>query len=233
MIQRPPACLKDSSFGVLFFKNNGTMSCSKWHKSQPTIMSRPHYIILLFLSFFILFINASKPVQKSKYAWVSFLYGTSYFNPLRVMQASLRRSGTPYDIVTLVDIDVTSHYRNILELDGTIVLDIPKKISNSYSNDPVYQARFGAVMSKLNMFNMTQYEKIVYLDADTMMIDTFEKNNDVLFKCGDFCAVFINPCIFNSGVMVIRPSPELFSDMISKVTYPSFSLLYLLSLYSV
>lgn len=134
------------------------MSCPNWHKSQPTIMSRPHYILLLFLSFLILFIDASKPVQKSKYAWVSFLYGTSYFNPLRVMQASLRRSGTPYDIVTLVDNDVTSHYRNILELDGTIVLDIPKKISNSYSSDPVYQARFGAVMSKLNMFNMTQYE---------------------------------------------------------------------------
>jgi len=134
------------------------------------------------------------------------------------MQASLRRSGTPYDIVTLVDTDVGPYYRRILESDGTIVLDIPKKIDNSYAGDAVFQDRFAAVMSKLNMFNMTQYEKIVYLDADTMMIDQFHKSNDVLFKCGDLCAVFINPCIFNSGVMVIKPSSKLFEDMISKVS---------------
>ncbi|PRP86893.1 hypothetical protein PROFUN_03641 [Planoprotostelium fungivorum] len=172
-------------------------------------------LFLTLLSISIASSDATKP--KSRYAWVSFLYGTSYFTTLRVMQASVRRSGTPHDIVTLVDEDVGPSYRKRLQEDGVIVLDIPKRIENSYAGDAVFQSRFGAVMSKLNMFNMTQYEKIIYMDADTMMIDQFHKNNDVLFECGDFCAVFINPCIFNSGVMVIKPNSDLFADMISKI----------------
>eukprot|EP01117_Protostelium_nocturnum_P011125 TRINITY_DN4040_c0_g1_i1.p1 TRINITY_DN4040_c0_g1~~TRINITY_DN4040_c0_g1_i1.p1 ORF type:complete len:515 (+),score=88.39 TRINITY_DN4040_c0_g1_i1:235-1779(+) len=156
---------------------------------------------------------------KTKYAWVSFLYGTTYFWPLRVMQSSLRKHNTVYDIVTLVDQDVTVEYRKILMKDGTRVLDIPSTIKNPYQDEKIYQNRFGAVMSKLNMFNLVEYEKIVYLDADTMML----KNSDELFNCGDFCAVFINPCIFNSGVMVISPSTKLFQDMISKVAeLPSY-----------
>eukprot|EP01117_Protostelium_nocturnum_P011633 TRINITY_DN4227_c0_g1_i1.p1 TRINITY_DN4227_c0_g1~~TRINITY_DN4227_c0_g1_i1.p1 ORF type:complete len:557 (+),score=165.54 TRINITY_DN4227_c0_g1_i1:192-1862(+) len=156
---------------------------------------------------------------KTKYAWVSFLYGSTYYWPLRVMQNSLRMQGTKYDIVTLVDSNVPEELRNSLIMDGTRVMDIPKPIQNRYQDERIFQSRFGPVMSKLNMFNMTEYEKIVYLDADTMVLE----NSDILFQCGDFCAVFINPCIFNSGVMVIKPSDKLFSEMISKLPYlPSY-----------
>lgn len=49
------------------------------------------------------------------------------------------------------------------------------------------------------------------LDADNL----FLRKTDELFQCGQFCAVFINPCIFHTGLFVLqvefrsRPSSNL------------------------
>lgn len=40
------------------------------------------------------------------------------------------------------------------------------------------------------------------LDADNL----FLQNTDELFQCGQFCAVFINPCIFHTGLFVLQVS---------------------------
>ncbi|KAJ0860306.1 putative glycogenin glucosyltransferase [Helianthus annuus] len=37
---------------------------------------------------------------------------------------------------------------------------------------------------------------------------------DELFQCGQFCAVFINPCIFHTGLFVLEPSSKVFKDML-------------------
>ncbi len=60
---------------------------------------------------------------------------------------------------------------------------------------------------------MTQYERIVLMDADVLVMD----NMDELFICGNFCAVSINPCIFHIGVIVLEPNTEIFADMILKL----------------
>ena len=38
--------------------------------------------------------------------------------------------------------------------------------------------------------------------------------------CGEFCAAVINPCIFNSGVLVLTPNSQLFSEMKVTATRP-------------
>ena len=44
------------------------------------------------------------------------------------------------------------------------------------------------------------------------------KNIDDLFGCpGKLCATFINPCIFNAGLMVFNPSQATFVDMAEKL----------------
>lgn len=44
------------------------------------------------------------------------------------------------------------------------------------------------------------YDRVVMLDADNL----FLQNTDELFQCGQFCAVFINPCIFHTGLFVLQ-----------------------------
>jgi inositol phosphorylceramide glucuronosyltransferase 1 len=83
-----------------------------------------------------------------------------------------------------------------------------------------YPARFWGVYTKLSVFNMTQYRRVVYLDADTVVV----RNVDELFACEGFCAVLRHSERLNSGVMVLEPSEELFADMMNHVdTTPSYT----------
>ncbi|CAM0903454.1 unnamed protein product [Alopecurus aequalis] len=51
------------------------------------------------------------------------------------------------------------------------------------------------------------------LDSDNM----FLQNTDELFQCGQFCAVFINPCIFHTGLFVLKPSMEVYKNMLHEL----------------
>jgi hypothetical protein len=60
---------------------------------------------------------------------------------------------------------------------------------------------------------LTEYERVVLLDADNLAL----RNMDELFLCGEFCAVFLNPCIFHTGLVVLKPSLTVFQDMQEKL----------------
>jgi hypothetical protein len=51
---------------------------------------------------------------------------------------------------------------------------------------------------------------VAFIDSDAVAL---EDASDI-FKCGTFCAVFIDACTFNSGVMVLTPSSIIFEDML-------------------
>lgn len=77
------------------------------------------------------------------------------------------------------------------------------------------------VYSKLAVFGLTQYQRVVYLDADTLVVST---SVDRLLDCPAtvLCAALRHSEAFNSGVMVLRPSQALHADMVAKVaTLPS------------
>ncbi|KAI3875696.1 hypothetical protein MKW92_030918, partial [Papaver armeniacum] len=51
---------------------------------------------------------------------------------------------------------------------------------------------FKLTLNKLYAWSLVEYERVVMLDSDNMFI---QKTGE-LFQRGQFCAVFINPCIF-------------------------------------
>ncbi len=66
--------------------------------------------------------------------------------------------------------------------------------------------------TKINVWNQTQYEKIVFLDSDTLPI----KNIDELFELSDEFSAAPDigwPDIFNSGVFVTKPNVKTFADL--------------------
>ncbi len=75
---------------------------------------------------------------------------------------------------------------------------------------------------KLRLWELDQFEKIVFLDADTLVI----RNIDRLFGFPEFCAA---PNLYeslddfhrmNSGVFVAQPSRHTFADMLSRLDSP-------------
>ncbi|PON45970.1 Glycosyl transferase [Parasponia andersonii] len=147
--------------------------------------------------------------QTTDEAYVTLLYGDEFLLGVRVLGKSIRDTGSTKDMVVLVSDGVSDYAVKLLEADGWIV----KKISLLANPNQVRPKRFWGVYTKLKIFNMTNYKKVVYLDADTIVVKSIED----LFKCGKFCANLKHSERLNSGVMVVEPSQKVFNDMMSKV----------------
>ncbi|KAK1582886.1 hypothetical protein Q3G72_019255 [Acer saccharum] len=145
----------------------------------------------------------------SEQAYVTLLYGDEFLLGVRVLGKSIRETGSNKDMVVLVSDGVSDYAKKILQADGWKV----EEISLLANPNQVRPTRFWGVYTKLKIFNMINYKKVVYLDADTIVV----KNIEDLFKCSKFCANLKHSERLNSGVMVVEPSEELFNDMMSKV----------------
>jgi alpha-N-acetylglucosamine transferase len=73
--------------------------------------------------------------------------------------------------------------------------------------------------TKFQIFNLIEYDKIVFLDADVMVL----KNLDHLFKKphmtaaldGEYWNLWPSWPHFNSGCLVIEPSTDLFNNILN------------------
>ncbi len=85
-----------------------------------------------------------------------------------------------------------------------------------------HPAKLTHVYSKLAVFNLTAYSRVVYLDADTLVVPP---GADALFRCrGALCAVMRHSERFNSGVMVLTPSAATARNMSALLTtLPSYT----------
>ncbi|CAK7340722.1 unnamed protein product [Dovyalis caffra] len=66
--------------------------------------------------------------------------------------------------------------------------------------------------SKLRLWQLTDYDKVIFIDADLIVL----KNIDKFFAYPQLSAAPNDKVLFNSGIMVIEPSMCLFEDMMSK-----------------
>ncbi|KAJ4833365.1 Inositol phosphorylceramide glucuronosyltransferase 1 [Turnera subulata] len=154
--------------------------------------------------------------QRTQEAYVTLLYGDEFLLGVRVLGKSIRDTGSTRDMVVLVSDGVSDYAKKLLEADGWIV----EMISLLANPNQVRPKRFWGVYTKLKIFNMTNYKKVVYLDADTIVVKSIED----LFKCAKFCANLKHSERLNSGVMVVEPSETVFNDMMGKVkTLPSYT----------
>lgn len=70
--------------------------------------------------------------------------------------------------------------------------------------------------TKLHIWNLSQLNKVVYIDADALVLE----NIDELFKIQSTFAAspdIFPPDKFNAGVLVIEPNSSIFQEMISLV----------------
>lgn len=68
-------------------------------------------------------------------------------------------------------------------------------------------------LTKLHIFRLTQYKKVIYLDADTLVLRSISH----LFEVPEVFSAAPDigwPDAFNSGVMVVTPSEKTFEDLI-------------------
>ena len=73
--------------------------------------------------------------------------------------------------------------------------------------------RWGHMATKLRLWQMTQYERIMYLDADTVLTGPV----DATFKSvrGFAAEKALHHTHFNAGVMLLTPSEQTFAELLA------------------
>ncbi|XP_031248492.1 putative glucuronosyltransferase PGSIP8 isoform X1 [Pistacia vera] len=151
--------------------------------------------------------------HKNAYATMMYM-GTprdyEFYVATRVLIRSLARLHVDADLVVIASVDVPPRWVQALEQeDGAKVVRV-ENLNNPYKH---FDKRFKLTLNKLYAWNLVDYDRVVMLDSDNL----FLQNTDELFQCGQFCAVFINPCIFHTGLFVLKPSKEVFKDMVHEL----------------
>lgn len=147
-------------------------------------------------------------------AYVTLITSDSYVAGAGVLARSLKSSGTKRSIWCLAaskqlstnSLDILkSIFDGITEVD---CLDSGDKCNLELLGRP----ELGPTFTKLHLWKLTQFKKVVFMDADTLVL----KNIDDLFEREEFsaCSDIGWPDCFNSGVFVAVPSEETYKKLI-------------------
>ena len=152
---------------------------------------------------------------RSAYAFATLLYTDEFLVGARTLGASLAATGTRHDMVALVAPSVSPRAEAALMRDGWRV----RRVTTRANPNADYPSRFWGVYTKLEVFALTDYERVVYLDADTLVVQSLDSAFDCAIAAldadadGAFCANLKHSDKMNTGVMVLTPSAELHDDM--------------------
>lgn len=151
-----------------------------------------------------------------KRAYVTMICGgDSYVPGAEALGHSIVESGSREQRVAMVTSDVSQEACQQLIANGWEIR-LVEPIANPRPNEELLFARFGLSFTKLRVFDFEEYDKLVFLDADTIVM----RNVDHLFDHPGIAAApdFLMPDKFNSGVMVIEPAHDLFLRLIQGLT---------------
>lgn len=151
--------------------------------------------------------------MSSKNAFVTLATNDSYAFGALVLGQSLREVGTAAQLAVLVTRGVTEPvlaalravFNNVQEVS---LIDSEDLVRLALLNRP----ELGVTLTKLHCWRLTQYERCVFMDSDTLVL----QNIDDLFERPELSAApdVGWPDCFNSGVYVYQPSEETYRKLL-------------------
>ena len=160
----------------------------------------------------------------NKYSYVTLLSDDSYIYGIILLQESLKKVNTKYPLMVLVTSNVTPPIINILEqleLKYKIIEPIRYEHILAYNkkSNPLLAKVWLSCLTKLKIFEMTEMDKWLFLDADIMVM----KNLDHLFEHphltsaldGEYFNLWPEWDHFNSGILVIEPNKQEYDNIIN------------------
>ncbi|KAH0456551.1 hypothetical protein IEQ34_014458 [Dendrobium chrysotoxum] len=157
-------------------------------------------------------------VGVKRHAYAAMMYmGTprdyEFYVATRVMMRSLSKLRVDADLVVIASVDVPIEWVQAMKEEDMVKVVTVENLKNPYEQQKNFNVRFKLTLNKLYAWSLVDYDRVVMLDSDNL----FLQGTDELFQCGQFCAVFINPCIFHTGLFVLQPSMNVFKDMLHEL----------------
>jgi alpha-N-acetylglucosamine transferase len=175
----------------------------------------------------------------ARFAYVTLVTNADYVTGALALIRSIRATGTEADIVALhtggvAEPDLVRLRTSCARLIATDLLPTSDAFNEAHGRDRLHgiapftkggKPAFHTPLdnfAKLRLWQLTEYERVVFLDADTLMV----RNCDKLFGYPEFCAapnVYESLADFhrmNSGVFVAQPSEATFAAMMAVLDAP-------------
>ena len=108
-------------------------------------------------------------------AWATLLTQPNYLVGVRTLRASLEASGSAYPLVVMVTDGIDAHARRVLEDDGCLLRDVEPLRPAGGLQENYANARFAEVWTKLAAWGLTEFERIVFLDADMLVTQDMDE----------------------------------------------------------
>ncbi|KAF9432514.1 hypothetical protein BGZ76_010686 [Entomortierella beljakovae] len=158
-------------------------------------------------------------------AYITLLTNNNYASGALVLGYSLRAAQTKKSLAILITANVSRQIRDRLAEVYDSIIEIGEIDSHSTKNlELLGRPELGITLTKIHVFNQTQYSKLVFLDADTLVL----RNIDELFDTAANGSIDDEdrntrfaaapdagwPDCFNSGVFVCKPKYEDYTGLI-------------------
>ncbi|CAJ0959034.1 unnamed protein product, partial [Mesorhabditis belari] len=158
----------------------------------------------LFLPIFLAILQ----VDASEFAYASTLSSNDFLLAARVLAYRLN-SFNDYPYIIVATEEITNRSLEYLKKMNVTIVVMPK-IETPYKSTHI-AAKYQ--YSKINLWSLTQYKRILHLDLDTLPMRPMGE----IFKCGSFCVTNRHSDRFNTGVFVMEPNLTIYEDMLNKV----------------
>ena len=113
-----------------------------------------------------------------KKVWTTLITNTNYLSGLLTLEYSLRKHKSRYPLVALYTESFPSEGHEALKRRGIAAKEIPyllPSVSKEYINDP----RFYDCWSKLAPYSLTEYDRVVQLDSDMLLLQNMDELMDL------------------------------------------------------
>ncbi len=148
--------------------------------------------------------------EKPRYAITTLVTDPGYVPGALVLGRSIERVGWDHESLLLATASVSETDRERLRQYWSIVREV-EPIGNPTPRQNRGHAHFETTYTKLHIWNQTEFKRLIFLDADTLVTGKL----DELLERGEFAAApdVTSTDLFNSGVMVLEPSRLRYEEM--------------------
>ncbi|KAL3264900.1 hypothetical protein ABHI18_000321 [Aspergillus niger] len=142
--------------------------------------------------------------------WTTLITNTAYLSGLLTLEYSLRKVGSKYPLIALYTDSFPAEGHAALDARGILKQRVPYLLP-SVPKDYVNDVRFYDCWSKLTPFSLVEYERVVQLDSDMMIL----RNMDELMELE-----LDPPALAGTGNRVFAASHACVCNPLKKPHYP-------------
>jgi len=143
-----------------------------------------------------------------------------YLRGALVLGSSIRTYDSTRDMVALVTPKVPQEWHSSLQVAGWTVHVVPEleefwwgRSSECTVGSQDQGERWGHMATKLRLWELTQYKRVLYLDADTVLTGPVSHTFETVTTFGAEAPKYHSH--FNAGVLLLSPSRDVFEQLLA------------------